>query len=83
VTIIAFLLCSFTLLGFEPGKPASTLALHLNKQGPTTAGLRSELRNVLGGEHCESHSREDTRVLPGGAGMFDHLGIVSTGHRKL
>ena len=66
VSLAAFLLCAFTLLGFDPGKPAATLAIHLQKQRSDYGVLQHELKDALAGSIASRVAEKATQALPGG-----------------
>lgn len=61
-----FLLASFTLLGFQPGEPATTLAIHLQEEREEYGVLRAELADSLQAPVLNQVVRKITDTIPGG-----------------
>jgi hypothetical protein len=69
LNLIIALLCSFTLLGSQPGKAAATLQIHFREERTNYGVLRSEIKNALGGSAATKAVDRLMRELPGGSAV--------------
>ncbi|MBV9155933.1 MAG: hypothetical protein JO097_06705, partial [Acidobacteriaceae bacterium] len=66
VANIIFLFASFTLLGFDPGEPATTLAIHLQKEREEYGLLRAEVADAVRAPVLDKILQNITNTIPGG-----------------
>src|ERR1700730_11870887 len=67
INTVLFLLASFTLLGFEPGKAAATLQIQLHRSREAYGLLRHEADNVLSSAVLSRSCEQALQALPSGS----------------